>query len=46
MHCNVLRFFDKRNLQYAALSIDDRACKLAISKDNASEDADDDWDVL
>lgn len=32
------KFFDKHNLQYAALYIVDRASKLEISKNNVSED--------
>lgn len=36
----------KHTLQYAAFSMVDKATKLAISKDYASENAGDDWDAV
>lgn len=41
MHCDNLWVLEKLTHQYAALSFVDRAFKLAISEDNASEDMDD-----
>lgn len=43
--CIVLWFLDKHTVQYAAFSMVDRASKLVISVDNASEDTTDDWDL-
>lgn len=37
MHCDVLWLLNKHTLQYLALPMVDRPSRLAISKDNASE---------
>lgn len=43
---NVLGFLDKKSLQFAALFMVDRASKRAISEDNASDNAEDNWEAL
>lgn len=46
MHREVLWFFDQHSLQDAALSMFERASKLATTDDSAFEDAGDDCDAL
>lgn len=45
-HCNVSWVLDKHNSLYTVFSTVDIASMLAISKDVASEDVEDDWDKL
>lgn len=46
VHFDLLWFLNKHTLQYAALSMVERAFMLAISNDNTSEDAGDDQDAI
>lgn len=46
VHCDVFWILDKHALQYAAFSMVERASKLAVSKNNASENARDDREAV